>query len=155
MKPRHKKLIAVVGGVTVITVAGLLILNAFRANLVYFFSPTEVLEGKAPTAGTFRVGGLVEAGSVKKDGLKVDFVVTDLNKKISVHYEGILPDLFREGQGVIAQGQLGPDDRFLASQVLAKHDENYMPPEVAKTLHGPGGPGTAVDAQAAPVGRQP
>jgi cytochrome c-type biogenesis protein CcmE len=152
MKPRHKKLIAVVGGVTVITVAGLLILNAFRSNLVYFFSPTEVLEGKAPTTGTFRVGGLVEAGSIVKDGLKVDFVVTDLNKKMAVHYEGILPDLFREGQGVVAQGTLGPDNRFLASQVLAKHDENYMPPEVAKTLkHGPGGPGTAVDAQAAPA----
>ena len=141
MKARHKKLILIVGGVTVLTIAGLLILNAFRDNLVFFLSPTEVLEGKAPARGTFRVGGLVEKGSVKKsaDGLKVDFTVTDLNKRIAIHYEGILPDLFKEGQGIVAQGRMAQgnrdgDQRFIADEVLAKHDENYMPPEVAKSL---------------------
>ena len=136
MKARHKKLILIVGGVSVLCVAALLILNAFRSNLVFFYSPSEVLEGKAPIFGTFRVGGLVENGSVRKseDGLKVDFVVTDLAKSISVHYEGILPDLFREGQGVVAQGRLGENNLFVADQVLAKHDENYMPPEVAASL---------------------
>ena len=136
MKTRHKKLILIVGGVTVLTIAGLLILNAFRNNLVFFLSPTEVLEGKAPARGTFRVGGLVEKGSVKKsaDGLKVDFTVTDLNKRITIHYEGVLPDLFKEGQGIVAQGRMGSDQRFIADEVLAKHDENYMPPEVAKSL---------------------
>jgi cytochrome c-type biogenesis protein CcmE len=136
MKTRHKKLILIVGGVSVLTVAGLLILNSFRNNLVFFFSPTEILEGKAPTSGTFRVGGLVEKGSLRKssDGLKFDFTVTDLQKSINVHYEGILPDLFKEGQGVVAQGRLGNDRHFVADQVLAKHDENYMPPEVAKSL---------------------
>ncbi len=141
MKARHKKLILIVGGVAVLTTAGLLILNAFRDNLVFFLSPTEVLEGKAPARGTFRVGGLVEKGSVKKsaDGLKVDFTVTDLNKRIAIHYEGILPDLFKEGQGIVAQGRMAQrnrdgDHRFIADEVLAKHDENYMPPEVAKSL---------------------
>ena len=136
MKARHKKLILIVGGVSVLCVAALLILNAFRSNLVFFYSPSEVLEGKAPSFGTFRVGGLVENGSVRKsaDGLKVDFVVTDLAKNIAVHYEGILPDLFREGQGVVAQGRLGENNLFVADQVLAKHDENYMPPEVAASL---------------------
>ena len=136
MKARHKKLILIVGGVTVLTIAGLLILNAFRNNLVFFLSPTEILEGKAPARGTFRVGGLVEKGSVKKsaDGLKVDFTVTDLNKRIAIHYEGLLPDLFKEGQGIVAQGRMGGDQRFVADEVLAKHDENYMPPEVAKSL---------------------
>jgi cytochrome c-type biogenesis protein CcmE len=136
MKPRHKKLIAIVAGVAILTVAGLLVLNAFRSNLVYFLSPTEVLEGKASTHGVLRIGGLVEKGSLKKtpESLKVEFSVTDNNERLTVRYEGILPDLFREGQGVIAQGRLQPDKVFVADQVLAKHDENYMPPEVAKTL---------------------
>jgi cytochrome c-type biogenesis protein CcmE len=136
MKPRHKKLIAIVAGVAILTVAGLLVLNAFRSNLVYFLSPTEVLEGKASTKGVLRIGGLVEKGSLKKtpESLKVEFSVTDNNERLTVRYEGILPDLFREGQGVIAQGRLQPDKVFVADQVLAKHDENYMPPEVAKTL---------------------
>ena len=139
MKPRHKKLILIVAGVSIFTVSGLLVLNAFRNNLVFFFSPSEIMEGKAPTSGTFRVGGLVEKGSVKKsaDGLKVDFTVTDLQKSMSIHYEGILPDLFKEGQGVVAQGRFGDNQRFVADQVLAKHDENYMPPEVAKSLKRP------------------
>jgi cytochrome c-type biogenesis protein CcmE len=136
MKPRHKKLIAILAGVTILTLAGLLVLNAFRSNLVYFFSPSEVLEGKAPAQGVLRIGGLVEAGSVKKtpESLKIEFRVTDNAKNLTVRYEGILPDLFREGQGVIAQGRLQSDKVFVADQVLTKHDENYMPPEVAKTL---------------------
>jgi len=136
MKPRHKKLIAIVAGVSILTLAGLLVLNAFRSNLVYFFSPSEVLEGKAPAQGVLRIGGLVEAGSIKKtpESLKVEFTVTDNAQRLIVRYEGILPDLFREGQGVIAQGRLQPDKVFVADQVLTKHDENYMPPEVAKTL---------------------
>lgn len=138
MRPRHKRLIIVAIGVVGITAAALFILNAFRSNLVYFYSPTEVHEGKAPMSDLFRIGGLVEKGSVKKsaDGLKVDFIVTDLNKAIPVHYEGVLPDLFREGQGVVAQGRLDGEKRFRAREVLAKHDEKYMPPEAAKALQG-------------------
>lgn len=136
MKTRHKKLALIVGAVAALTVASLLVLNAFRNNIVFFVTPTEVAEGKAPTHSSFRVGGMVEQGSVKRDGLKVSFVVTDLNKKLRIDYEGILPDLFREGQGVVAQGKLAGNDLFVASQILAKHDENYMPPEVAAALKG-------------------
>ena len=138
MKPRHKRLMAISIGVTALVAAGLFVLNAFRSNLVYFFSPTEVLAGSAPVNKPFRLGGMVEKGSVRKgaDGLKVDFIITDMNKRINVHYEGILPDLFRDGQGVVAQGRLGPDKSFLASEVLAKHDENYMPPEAAAAMKG-------------------
>lgn len=146
MKTRHKRLAIIVTGVIGLTAAGLFVLNAFRSNLVFFYSPTEVLEGKVsvPADKTIRIGGMVEQGSVKRsaDGLKVDFVVTDFNKKLPVHYEGILPDLFREGQGVVAQGRLQNGD-FIASEVLAKHDEKYMPPEAAQALKGgsfnPGG----------------
>jgi cytochrome c-type biogenesis protein CcmE len=138
MNAKHKRRLAiVVAAVAGLTAAGLFIANAFRSNLVYFFSPTEVQEGKAPADKLFRIGGLVEKGTVQRsaDGLKVDFVVTDMNKSIPVHYEGILPDLFREGQGVVAQGRL-EGNRFLAREVLAKHDEKYMPPEAAKALQG-------------------
>jgi len=138
MKARHKRLAIIVTGVVGLTVTALFVLNAFRSNLVFFYSPTEVLEGKAPTNTAFRIGGLVEMNSVKRssDGLKVDFVVTDLNKRLPVHFEGILPDLFREGQGVVVQGRLNADNRFIAKDVLAKHDENYMPPEAAAALKG-------------------
>ena len=138
MKPRHKRLAVIVTGVVGLTAAGLFVLNAFQSNLVYFFSPTEVHAGKAPRGKLFRVGGLVEKGSVRKsaDGLKVDFVVTDNNKSIAVHHEGALPDLFREGQGVVVQGRLLDGGRFVATEVLAKHDEKYMPPEAAKALQG-------------------
>ena len=140
MKPRHKRIAIIAAGVGVLALASALVLNAFRSNLVFFYSPTEVLEGKVAIAAgkTIRIGGLVEQGSVKRspDGLKVDFVVTDLNKKLPVHYEGILPDLFREGQGVVAQGRLQNGNTFTASEVLAKHDEKYMPPEAAKALKG-------------------
>jgi cytochrome c-type biogenesis protein CcmE len=137
MKLRHKRLAIVVAGVVGLTVAGLFVLNAFRSNLVFFYSPTEVLEGKAPANQRLRIGGLVVKGSVKKEGTKVQFVVTDLTSKVTVRYQGILPDLFREGQGVVAQGRLVAGDEFLADEVLAKHDENYMPPEVAATLGRP------------------
>ena len=138
MKPRHKRLAVIVVSVVGLTVASLFALNAFRSNLVYFYSPTEVLQGKAPVDRTFRIGGLVEKGSVKRsaDGLKVDFIVTDLQQRLPVHYEGMLPDLFREGQGVVAQGRLTDGHAFTAKEVLAKHDENYMPPEAAQALKG-------------------
>jgi len=137
MKPRHKRLAVIVTAVVGLTVASLFVLNAFRSNLVFFFSPTEALEGKAPVDRTFRLGGMVEKGSVRKspDGLKVDFVVTDNNRRIEVYYEGLLPDLFREGQGVVAQGKLD-GKKFIAREVLAKHDEKYMPPEAAKAMQG-------------------
>jgi cytochrome c-type biogenesis protein CcmE len=119
-----------------IGIAAALVLNAFQSNLVFFFSPTEVAQGKAPTDRAFRIGGLVEDGSVKRqaDGLTVSFVVTDTAKSIPVTYKGILPDLFKEGKGVVAEGKLGTDGLFTATQVLAKHDENYMPPEAAQAL---------------------
>ncbi len=134
MKLRHKRMAVIVVSVVGLTIAALFVLNAFRSNLVFFYSPTEVSEGKAPQERRFRIGGLVEEGSVRKVGTKVDFVVTDLKTKIAVEYEGILPDLFREGQGVVAQGRLAAGNTFIADEVLAKHDENYMPPEVADAL---------------------
>ena len=137
MKPRHKRLALIATGVVGLSVAALFVANAFRSNLVFFYSPTEVYTGKAPADRMFRIGGMVEEGSVKRspDGLKVEFVVTDFNQRLTVKYQGLLPDLFREGQGVVAQGRL--EERvFLAREVLAKHDENYMPPEAAKALQG-------------------
>ncbi len=133
MKPRHKKL-AIAGGVLV-TVGAIvaLVLNAFQSNLVFFYSPSQVAAKEAPTGRTFRIGGLVETGSVKREGTQVSFVVTDSAKTIAVRYQGILPDLFKEGKGVVAQGQL-KDGVFEAREVLAKHDENYMPPEAAEAL---------------------
>ena len=140
MKTRHKRLAIIVSGVIGLSVAVLLVLDAFQSNLVFFYSPTEVLEGKVKIAlgQTIRIGGMVEAGSVKRsaDGLKVDFVVTDNNKRLPVHYQGLLPDLFREGQGVVAQGKVLDGNKFLASEVLAKHDEKYMPPEAAQAMKG-------------------
>lgn len=131
MKNRHKRAALIVGGLATLGIAAALVLNAFQSNLVFFFTPTQVAAGEAPRDRTFRIGGLVEAGSVKRaaDGLTVQFVVTDTAKQIPVAYTGILPDLFREGKGVVAQGKLGTDGMFVASEVLAKHDENYMPPE--------------------------
>jgi len=136
MKPRHKRLVLIGVGLCGLGVAVALVLNAFQNNLVFFFSPTEVAEKKAPVQKTFRVGGLVEQGSLKRedDGLTVRFVVTDLAHNIPVIYRGILPDLFKEGKGVVAQGRLNEDGVFHAHEVLAKHDENYMPPEAADAL---------------------
>ena len=134
MKTRHKRLALIVVGLAGLGVAASLVLNAFRSNLVFYYTPTQVYAGEAPAGRVFRVGGLVEKGSVKRDGSKVSFVVTDLNKTLRISYDGILPDLFREGQGVVAQGRLGNGQDFRADQVLAKHDEKYMPPEVADSL---------------------
>ena len=137
MKPRHQRLIAIAAGVTLVAIAAALVLNALQGNVAFFFSPSEVAEKKAPLEKTFRVGGMVEKGSVKRraDGLTVEFIVTDTAKTIPVVYTGILPDLFKEGKGVVAQGRLGPDGVFTASEVLAKHDENYMPPEAADAVN--------------------
>jgi cytochrome c-type biogenesis protein CcmE len=125
-------------GVALVAVglAAALVLNAFKSNLVFFFTPTQVANGEAPKERSFRIGGMVEAGSLKRegDGLTVHFVVTDLAKRVPVTFKGILPDLFKEGKGAVAQGRLGADGTFAASEVLAKHDENYMPPEVADAL---------------------
>ncbi len=129
MKPRHKRAALIAGGLAALAIAAYLVLNAFESNLVFFFSPTQVAAGEAPKNRTFRVGGLVKLGSVSRDNLTVNFVVTDTAKEMSVSYTGILPDLFKEGKGVVAQGKLGVDGKFVASEVLAKHDENYMPPE--------------------------
>ncbi len=136
MKPRHKKLLLIGIGLAGIGVIAALVLNAFQNNLVFFFSPTQVVQGEAPTGRAFRIGGLVEMGSVKRqpDGINVKFAVTDTAKSIPVVYQGILPDLFKEGKGVVAEGKLGADGLFTATQVLAKHDENYMPPEAAHAV---------------------
>ena len=136
MKPRHKRIALIVAGLAILGVAATLVLSAFRSNLVFFFTPTQVVEHEAPQGRNFRIGGLVEKGSVKRqpDGVTVRFVVTDTAKSVPVAFTGILPDLFKEGKGVVAQGKLGADGVFLASEVLAKHDENYMPPEAADAL---------------------
>jgi cytochrome c-type biogenesis protein CcmE len=136
MKPRHKRIAFIASGVLCLGVATALVLNAFQSNLVFFHSPSDVLAGKAPKDKAFRVGGMVEKGSVKRvgDGLTVQFLVTDTVKTIQVAYTGTLPDLFREGKGVVAQGRMRPDGVFQASEVLAKHDENYMPPEAANAI---------------------
>ena len=134
MKPRHKRL-AIAGGVVVAVGAiAALVLNAFQSNLVFFYSPTQIAAHEAPANRTFRVGGLVQEGSVKRDGVKVNFVVTDTAKTVPVQYEGILPDLFKEGKGAVAQGKLNESGTFVATEVLAKHDENYMPPEAAQAI---------------------
>ncbi len=129
-------MIAIAAGVALIAIAAALVLNALQGNIAFFFSPSQVVAKEAPLDKLFRVGGLVEKGSLKRraDGLTVDFVVTDTAKSIPVVYTGILPDLFKEGKGVVTQGRLGPDGVFRASEVLAKHDENYMPPEAAYAL---------------------
>ena len=134
MTPRRKRIAIVTGVLAAVGVAAALVLNAFQSNLVFFYSPTQVAEKEAPVGRTFRLGGLVEQGSVKRDGVVVSFLVTDTVKTIPVRYQGILPDLFKEGKGVVAQGQVGTDGVFVAREVLAKHDENYMPPEAAAAL---------------------
>lgn len=134
MKPRHKRLALIVGAVLLLAVAVALVLTAFKDNLVFFYTPSDVAQGKAPVGKPFRVGGLVQAGSVRRDGVKVHFSVTDTVHSINVVYTGILPDLFREDKGVVAQGRLGAEGVFTASEVLAKHDENYMPPEAQHAL---------------------
>jgi cytochrome c-type biogenesis protein CcmE len=133
LKPRHKRLAMASAAVAMLCVAVVLVLNAFQSNLVFFFTPTQIASNEAPTGKTFRLGGLVVKGSVKRDGVSVNFLVTDTAKSIPVRFEGILPDLFKEGKGVVAQGRLR-EGVFEAKEVLAKHDENYMPPEAAEAL---------------------
>lgn len=136
MKPRTRRGLAIAVGLATLGVATLLVLNAFQSNLVFFFSPSQIAANEAPRDRSFRIGGLVEEGSIKRDGqtLTVNFVVTDMAQRVPVSYTGMLPDLFKEGKGVVAQGKLGPDGVFRAEQVLAKHDENYMPRELTESL---------------------
>ena len=142
MKPRHKRFVWIALGLCVIGIAVTLVLRAFNSNLVFFFTPSQVAENNAPVDRTFRIGGLVTAGSLKRqsDGLTVTFDVTDTARTIPVTYTGILPDLFKEGKGVVAQGRIGHDGVFRAAEVLAKHDENYMPPQAAEALKNAGHP---------------
>lgn len=134
MTPKRRRLWLLLGSLSALGVAAALVLTALNDNLVFFYSPTQVAEKSLGPERRFRLGGLVEEGSVQKEGQIVRFTITDTNKTLKVVYRGILPDLFREGQGVIAEGSLGPDGVFAAREILAKHDENYMPPEVAKAL---------------------
>ena len=133
MKPRHKRLSIAAGVLVAVGAIAALVLNAFQSNLVFFYSPSQVASKEVPTGRTFRLGGMVETGSIKRDGVLVNFVVTDTVQKVNVRYSGILPDLFKEGKGVVAQGKV-EDGVFVAREVLAKHDENYMPPEAAEAL---------------------
>jgi len=134
VKPRHKRITAIAVGVAALGIAAALVLSAFQKNLVFFFTPSQVAANEAPQGRTFRIGGMVVRGSLKREGVNVEFTVTDTAKSMRVTYRGQLPDLFREGKGVVAQGQLGADGMFRASEVLAKHDENYMPPEAADAV---------------------
>lgn len=136
MTRRQKRFSFIVGGLAALGIAAALVLNAFESNLVFFFSPTDVAAGNVPEHSVFRVGGLVERNSMtrEEDGLTVHFMVTDLSQRLEIQYTGILPDMFAEGQGVVVQGRMGEAGTFVASSVLAKHDETYMPPEVADAL---------------------
>ena len=136
MKRRHKRLAFIIVGLAGLGIAAYLVANAFRNNLVFFFSPTQVAAKEAPVDRTFRIGGLVQEGTLKRDpdGLTVRFTVTDTAANVPVVYKGILPDLFKEGRGCVAQGKIGADGVFQADQVLAKHDENYMPPEAGQAI---------------------
>ena len=133
MKLRHKRLTLAAGLLLAAGAVTALVMNAFQSNMVFFYSPTQVMANEAPANRTFRIGGLVQQGTVKRDGLMVNFAVTDTAQTVAVRYQGILPDLFQEGKGVVAQGQLS-NGVFMAREVLAKHDENYMPPEAADAL---------------------
>ncbi|GMU68752.1 MAG: hypothetical protein AMXMBFR37_10840 [Steroidobacteraceae bacterium] len=148
MTPRRRRLLLVIGILAGVGIAGVLALQAFRTNVMFFFDPTQVANGEAPAGERFRLGGMVEDGSVVRapGSLEVRFVVTDFQRSVPVHYTGVLPDLFREGQGVVAHGRLGGDGVFTADEVLAKHDENYMPPEVSRSLKTPQ-PGTTAPPQ--------
>ena len=136
MKTRHKRIALILGGVAVLCLVAFLVLSALKGNINLFYSPTQVAAGEVPKGKSFRIGGLVKDGSVKResDGVTLRFVMTDTEKDMIVAYKGILPDLFKEGKGAVAQGKLGEDGVFVASEVLAKHDENYMPPEATKAV---------------------
>lgn len=132
MKPRSKRLGLILGGLVVLGIATFFVLRAFNENLVFFYTPSQIANHEAPTNKSFRIGGMVLDNSLKREpgGLQVEFIVTDTAQSVPVQYSGILPDLFKEGKGVVAEGRLNAEGVFIASQVLAKHDENYMPPEV-------------------------
>jgi len=134
MKSRYQRLWGIALGLLLLCGAAYFVLNAFQSNLVFFFTPTQVAAGEAPKDGNFRVGGLVKEGSIQREGMAVAFVVTDTHQEVPVRYVGLLPDLFKEGKGVVAQGRLDAGRLFVASEVLAKHDENYMPPEAQHAL---------------------
>ncbi|HWP13262.1 MAG TPA: cytochrome c maturation protein CcmE [Ramlibacter sp.] len=134
MKNWKKRGAIVAGGLVAVGVAAALVLNALNSNIALYVTPSEVAAGKTPKGQAFRIGGMVKDGSLKRDNLTVHFIVTDLAKDIPVSYTGILPDLFKEGKGAVVQGRLGPDGKFTASEVLAKHDENYMPPAAQHAL---------------------
>ena len=129
MKARHKRLAIILGGLASLGIAAFLVLQALNSNIALFVTPSDVIDGKAPKDRAFRIGGMVKMGSIVREGTTARFVVTDTAKEVPVVYTGILPDLFKEGKGVVAQGRLGADGQFAATEVLAKHDENYMPPE--------------------------
>ncbi len=137
MKPRHKRFVLIGVGIGGLALSATLVLSAFQKNLVFFYTPSQVFAKEAPVGKSFRIGGLVENGSLKReaDGVTVQFVVTDTAKSIPVYYRGILPDLFKEGKGVVTEGKLAPDGTFQASEVLAKHDENYMPPAAQEAIN--------------------
>lgn len=134
MKSRHQRLLGIGLGLLLLCGALFFVLNAFQSNLVFFFTPTQVAAGEAPKDGHFRVGGLVKEGSIQRDGMSVAFVVTDTQREVPVRYVGLLPDLFKEGKGVVAQGKINEQGVMMAAEVLAKHDENYMPPEAQHAL---------------------
>ena len=134
MKSRYKRALIIIAALVVIGLAALLILNALNSNIALFVTPSEVAAGKVPKGQAFRIGGMVKDQSVRRDGLTVHFVITDLVKDIPVAYTGILPDLFKEGKGAVIQGRMNANGEFIASEVLAKHDENYMPPEAKHAL---------------------
>ena len=134
MKPRHKRAAIILGGLAAIGIAATLVLNALNSNIALYVTPSEVAAGKSPQGHAFRIGGMVKDGSLRRDNLTVHFIMTDMVKDIPVAYTGILPDLFKEGKGAVVQGKLGADGNFTASEVLAKHDENYMPPEAKHAL---------------------
>lgn len=134
MKPRYKRALLVFAALAVIGIAAILILNALNSNIALYVTPSEVASGKAPQGQVFRIGGMVKDSSLKRDGLTVHFIITDLVKDIPVAYTGILPDLFKEGKGAVVQGRMNANGEFIASEVLAKHDENYMPPEAKHAL---------------------
>ncbi|MGV0952359.1 MAG: cytochrome c maturation protein CcmE [Azonexus sp.] len=137
MKSRHKKLALIGGALAIVGIIAALVLNALNSNIALYITPTDIADGKAPQGKVFRIGGLVKEGSLQRqaDGVTMAFIVTDTAKDITVNYKGILPDLFKEGKGVVAQGKMTSADTFTANEVLAKHDENYMPPEAAKAVN--------------------
>ena len=134
MSPRQKRFALIAGVLLVLVAIVALVLNAFRSNMVFFYTPTQIAAGEAPKDRAFRLGGLVQAGSLRREGITAHFIVTDTARSVPVRFDGTLPDLFKEGKGVVAQGTLGADGAFSAREVLAKHDENYMPPEAAEAL---------------------